>query len=357
MLLLLLLLLMAQLSNCTSRRLLMALLVLAGLGYNLPYWLYANDFIRERYVERVPAEWVESSRYINKMLDPNSQLLVLPATYINDIYSWNDKPLNVMGNLPDAFWKVHSYRLSPILVGDYDLQKRLHPLFISSSLNLRGSEIDYDELKSLLRDHRFDYVAVTEDLRSEYQRLPDINRALKETGFMLEMRFGKIALYRGMPPKIEDDSIKPVARLHGRGYVFRFKASGPVRLTIPEPPNSNWQLIKANDPMTLRNCTAPCNSSMLLGVWQDIAYLFAPQVEPAHVTKNQYGEIVWEIDPTKFGMHGDVVLVASFRAQSLFLLAICLILISCVLAVITTLWPRRKHEDDRKNLYFKEVSS
>lgn len=179
-----------------SKLFIVFLLLLLSLGYNIPYWSYAGWFFQYRTIKPVPEYWYQASDYINEDIDDSSKILVLPATYVLDVYNWNERDNYVQGSLSDVMHNKRSFRLSEILIGDLRFQLDANKLFIKDNNTVRQLGIDYSSLTNLAEKYNLDYVMVTKDAFSNYQDIPDIENWLKKANYKKEASFGAIDIYR-----------------------------------------------------------------------------------------------------------------------------------------------------------------
>ncbi|MDD5043624.1 MAG: hypothetical protein PHD51_03060 [Patescibacteria group bacterium] len=228
-----------------------SLLLVAGLLYNLPYWLYAEWFFGDRVVGEVPAYWYETVDYLNHNTDQNSRVLFLPATYINDAYNWGGKMVQIQGSLADIFLDRKSYRLSEILIGDAFMQSDMSKLFINSPRTLRGKEVDYGLLSGFVKNYNMDYIVVTKDLVSEYEGGADLPRWLEENGYKKKGDFGEMNIY------YNEDNFLPLfsagqiyfSKLDNKKYrIFIKGLAGTEDLVFLEPYDKQWELYLEKSP-------------------------------------------------------------------------------------------------------------
>lgn len=222
-----------------------AMLIIGALIYNVPFWTYAPYFFQDRTVEMVPQYWREAAAYLNSELNPNSRILALPAIYINDIYVWNGKETWVQGSLLDVLAKNESYRLSECCLGSAALEMDARKTFVSSNDSIRHLDTDYSRLSSFVRKYRFDYVVLTDDLVSEYQKGSDIRSWLARSGYRLTAAFGPVSVYNN-PKNFALPFSGPqmvVERATALNYRLRFHGIRQEQAFVFDSPfNAGWEL-------------------------------------------------------------------------------------------------------------------
>lgn len=181
--------------NQLVKKIILLFLVLAAF-YNLPYWTNPKVFFKDRGIISIPQYWRDASFYINNNLNFSDKILVLPATYILDDYSWGEKNYGIRGSLFDVLTDVRTYRLSPVQIGDVNFQDDARQVFVDDTSYVRGQRIDFAQLSRLVSRYNFNFIAVTNDLLSvDYQTEQDTIDWLQASGYVKIKNFGQIDLY------------------------------------------------------------------------------------------------------------------------------------------------------------------
>lgn len=143
--------------------------VLLGLGafYNLPYYIYSDFFVKHRTVSSVSDDWKDTIRFINQNIPQSAKMLYAPAVYINELYKFESWEYNVWIML-DKFTKIKGYRLSPLLNGDYFMQKEMEKLFIPAK-TINRKKVDLNLISPFMDKFHISYLLVTKDVVQNYE--------------------------------------------------------------------------------------------------------------------------------------------------------------------------------------------
>jgi hypothetical protein len=182
--------------NQLARTLVVSVLAISLL-YNLPHWTAASTFFKDRAVKSIPEYWYDTAAYLTTTLDHNDRVLVLPASYIVEQYRWGGAVKNVQGHLLDVLLpnEIETYRIGEILIGPIEMQKDMAKLFTRSDLSVRQKDIDYESLTAFVEKYGMNYVVVSSDLVSEYQKDKDIRAWLDKSDYEQVATFGEIDIY------------------------------------------------------------------------------------------------------------------------------------------------------------------
>lgn len=237
-----------------------ALLIVASLVYNAPYWSYARYIYGHRAIEGIPRYWQSAADYINSNTSGYDRVLALPAIYVNDVYYWKGRKTWVQGSLLDILIKDQSFRLSERAIGPPQYQADADSVFVKSATSIRHLDANYSRLTWLAKKYGFDYVVLSRDLLSEYERTSDIQTWLRHAGYRKMATFGPVSIYRNpafFKPPFAGAALA-VRRINNLRYDVHVLATTKSRtLTFDAPFHPGWHLVA--DPSNPPLCTADSN--------------------------------------------------------------------------------------------------
>lgn len=325
-------------------------LVLLGASfvYNVPYWTYSGYIYGNRAVERIPQYWHEAASYINKHTNGYDRVLALPAIYVNDIYFWHGRKTWVQGSLLDILIKDQSFRLSERSIGSPEYQADADSVFVKSATSIRHLDVNYSRLTWLAKTYGFDYVVLSNDLLSEYERTADIRAWLKSANYHEVAAYGPVSVYHNssyyIPPFSGADL--SIRRINNLRFELRVRASTKSRtLTFNAPFHSGWQL--SAEPPTTSLCPSnsirigphetACGGDLGGSFFGEIRHLFSGEASTTHfITRS--GTNGWRFPaPLARGMTFGLY----FRPQAIFYLVVLISIVSFFLVFGFLLLPIR----------------
>ena len=199
-------------------------IIIVSTYYNTPYLSYSEYFFKERTLEKIPESYVEMSDYVNYNVSNNDKILILPGTYINERYKFDNNEVVPQGYIFDALLDndITSYRVARDLMGSSIFTKDINNIYLNNNgkfeFNPRG-------LEYVANKYNFNYILITEDLVSEYQNIDIIKDWVKDNNYNIVKATGSISLYK-------NNSIgKPNVYLNNSD-TFSYKRQNPKNFNI-----------------------------------------------------------------------------------------------------------------------------
>lgn len=350
----------------TTKVVALTVAIIGAFAYNLPYWFNADYFFRDRSVQEIPAYWHDAGDFLAQRASSGSRVLLLPATYINDIYSWNKKKNWVQGSLPDALWSVRTYRLSEGFVGPPRMQREMRDTFQAAKSLPRLLTIDPDMLKDFASRNSFDFVVLNKDLVDDYRFAGSFQQWAKDAGYTTLAEFGPLTILhnpQNYRPLLTATSDFTYSRIDHLTYRLTLKhVREPVALVFREEFRPGWRLA-ADVPGQDKACFEQCPPVLLFFHSSDFNSALAGNRIAAKHWALADGSNAWMLDPADLGADGitqenadgsrDVSLIIHFAPQLGFVVMIWAFLASlgvCVLAFGYARNPRHQHIGEQASM-------
>lgn len=267
--------------------------------YNLPYWLNASYFFHDRSVQKIPIYWYNARDFLVKNLSQGSRILMLPATYIHDIYLWDNKKNWVQGNLPDAIWPIPTFRLSEGFIGPLRMQQEMKNTFVKKSFLPRQLSVDFDMLVSFSKRNAFDFLVLTRDLMDDYQFTIPFESRVYKAGFRKLAEFGPIIIFHNPEnyrPLISLNTDFSYSRLDNLTYQLKIKnIKTSIALVFQDEYRPGWKIIPARYDGDI-SCVEQCLQTPIFTHFSDIIFSFNPiSFSDKHIPSID-GSNVWILD-------------------------------------------------------------
>ena len=343
-----------------TKHLVLLVAIIGAFAYNLPYWLNADYFFRDRSVREIPRYWYDAGDFLASRALPGSRVLMLPATYINDIYFWDKKKDWVQGNLADAIWPVRTYRLSEKFIGPPRMQREMKKVFVEAPSLPRGLSVNLDALESFARDNGFDFLVLTRDLVDDYRFVGSFESWANRAGFTKLAKFGAITVFNNLKnyrPPISANVDFTYSHIDHLTYRLTLKnVKGPVSLVFQDAYRPGWRLAADARNADLA-CAERCPPTPLFFYFTDIALAFhATPFADKHFALPD-GSNIWILDINSLrsrlppgSIHEnadgslDVSLVIHFAPQLAFIIMVWMFIASLVICVVVYGVARRPND-------------